>query len=462
MTYDEAIHFWFSRVNYERVSPDPNDLKLDRMRVLLALLDNPQDRLRIIHVAGSKGKGSTSAMLASILQKAGYRTGLFTSPHLCRIEERVQVNGQPIQPHELTMLVEQIDSATRRYQASPHGNSSALPELELTFFEVATALGFLYFALRQVDFAVVEVGLGGRFDSTNVCQPLISVITSISYDHTQQLGNELASIAMEKAGIIKPGRPVVSGARQSEARAVIETIARRQGAPLRQLGEGLHYHYRPGRVGSCGESNDDAFLDKPRVRVTTESKTWPDMEIGLLGEHQAANASIAVACIEELHALGISIDMPAVQEGLSNVQWPARMEVLGRRPLIALDCAHNVASTEALVQTLLSSFPQTCRHLIFASSADKDLSGMLAVLAPCFDRVYLTRYTSSSRGASLADLTAIATKAGMIASCWQTPAEAWTEARAAAKPDELICVTGSVFLAGELRPRLLQDACRHA
>ena len=217
MTYEQAIRFWFDRVNYEQRSPKPSDLKLDRMRALLARLGDPQQYLRIVHVAGSKGKGSTSAMLAAILRRAGYRTGLYTSPHLCRVEERIQVDGAAISAEELAVLMEDLRPAVEALDARrPAGTAG------VTFFEIATALGLLHFIRRRVEAAVLEVGLGGRFDATNVCSPLVAVLTSISYDHQQQLGNTLASIAREKAGIVKPGRPTVSGVRAPEARAVIE------------------------------------------------------------------------------------------------------------------------------------------------------------------------------------------------------------------------------------------------
>src|SRR5439155_2878687 len=205
MTYDEAIDFWFGRVNYEQRSPQPSDLKLDRMRTLLDLLGRPQDALRIVHIAGSKGKGSTSAMLASVLGRAGYRTGLFTSPHLTITEERIQVDGEPISRAELGALMADVRPCVEWMD-----HRRAPDAVGVTFFEIATALGLLHFARRRVGVAVLEVGLGGRFDSTNVCRPLVAIITSISYDHTQQLGNTLQRIAMEKAGIVKAGRPVLS------------------------------------------------------------------------------------------------------------------------------------------------------------------------------------------------------------------------------------------------------------
>jgi dihydrofolate synthase/folylpolyglutamate synthase len=440
--YKEALAFWYGLVDYERKTIRPGDLKLDRMRALLQALANPQERLRIVHVAGSKGKGSTAAMLAAILREAGYRTGLFTSPHLCRVEERIQVDDAVITDEELTTLLEEIQRSLST------GPGAGLRQARHTFFEVATALGFVHFARRRVDVAVIEVGLGGRFDSTNVCAPMVSLITSISFDHTQQLGNRLQSIAMEKAGIVKPGRPALSGATAPEARGVIEDICRRRHAPLRQLGVDFHYRYEPGHVTANSEQ-------RPRVQFVSGNRAWPELELGLLGEHQAANAAVVLACIEELRAEGLHIDDRAVAAGLKGVRWPARLEVLGRRPFIVLDCAHNLASVQALIDTLRTSFPPARRLLVFAGSSDKDLAGMLDLLAPHFAQAFLTCYHSNPRGMPGEQLLDILRRtADLPATVYATPAEAWQAASASAGPADLICVTGSVFLAGEVRPLL--------
>jgi dihydrofolate synthase/folylpolyglutamate synthase len=448
-----ALAFWYGLIDYERRTIQPGDLKLDRMRTLLQFLGNPQDRLRIIHIAGSKGKGSTSAMLAAVLRRAGYRTGMFTSPHLCSVEERIQVDGEPITAAELTELLEEIAAVAPRVARAVADQVPAASRdrnTSLTFFEVATAIGFLHFARRRVDAAVVEVGLGGRFDSTNVCRPVMSVITSISFDHTQQLGNRLASIAREKAGIVKPGRPVVSGATAPEARAVIERVCGERRAALRQLGVDFRYQYEPGHVTAEDRCS-------PRVQVTTR-RSWPVLEVGLLGEHQAANAAVVVACVEELRAAGLHIGDQAVADGLASVSWPARLEVLGQRPLLVLDCAHNVASAQALVDTLQSSFPPARRLLLFAASTDKDLAGMLRVLAPHFSHVFLTRYHSNPRSAAPEDLADLVRRAADVnVSLHATPEDAWRVARGMTGPDDLLCITGSVFLAGELRPLMLGE-----
>jgi dihydrofolate synthase/folylpolyglutamate synthase len=352
------------------------------------------------------------------------------------VEERIQVDGVSITRDELTALLNDVWHAARTIQP--------------TFFEVATALGFLHFARRRVDVAVVEVGLGGRFDSTNICRPLVSLITSISFDHTRQLGNRLASIAFEKAGIVKTGRPVVSGVTVPEAAEVIERICRERRAPLWQLGTNFGYSYQPGQITAEG--------DRPaRVRVISRRQAWPEMDLGLLGEHQAANAAVAIGCVEELRRQGLHVPDAAVTQGLAHVHWPARLEVLGRRPMVVLDCAHNVASVEALVQALQTSFPQGRRLLILACANDKDLPGMLVVLAPHFDHIFLTRFQSSARAVppeTLADILKQVSHTPFTVAA--SSSEAWQSARQLAKPADLICITGSVFLAGELRPVIAQ------
>jgi dihydrofolate synthase/folylpolyglutamate synthase len=474
VTKSDALAFLYDRVNYERTAPKPGDLRLDRMRALLRLLGEPHRCLPIIHVAGSKGKGSTSAMLAAVLRCAGYRTGLFTSPHLTRLEERIQVDGQPLAEIELVALVRDLQPVTERLGQGP------------TFFELVTALGFLHFWRRRVEAAVVEVGLGGRFDSTNVCRPAVSVITSISLDHTQQLGDRLASIAMEKAGIVKPGIPAVSGATAAEARPVIEGICRQRRAPLVSLGVDFQYRYQPGAVTAAG-------LTRPRVRLTSRvgsvlrnrtagACTWPEMELSLLGEHQAANAAVAVACVEVLREQGWHLPDEAVARGLATTDWPARLELVrlsgGRGPLLVLDCAHNVASARALVQTLHGSFPEHFgapkpdhavrngtaarvadqRLLLFAASSDKDVPGILRELAPSFTHAFFCRYGNNPRSVPPDQLLGMLRRCSAIpATACGSAADALHAARALAGPDDLLCVTGSVFLAGELRPLLVAD-----
>jgi dihydrofolate synthase/folylpolyglutamate synthase len=461
MTYEQALQFWFGRINYEQRTIRPGDLKLDRMRALLDALGNPHQALRLVHIAGSKGKGSTAATLASVLSCAGLRTGLFTSPHLCDVRERIEVDGVPIAPAELADLMADVAPVVGQLDAAADRASAGV-----TFFEIGTALGFLHFLRRQVDVAVLEVGLGGRFDATNVCDPALSIITSISFDHTQQLGNTLARIAFEKAGIIKPGRPVISGVTAPEARPVIRDMSHQQQAPLRELGQEIHYTYTPGLVSAGAER-------WPVVHVVTDRQPWPPLRLKLLGEHQAANAALVVAAVEELRGQGLPIPAEAVAAGLAEVHWPARLEVVRRRPLVILDCAHNVASAQVLLNTLRESFPLAVsngtaaggavprppsRFLVFAGSSDKDLSGMLQVLAPGFQHLFLTRYAHNPRYVSPEQLAQLLQRVSVVpfTACASAP-EAWRQAYAAAGPEDLICITGSVFLAGELRPLVLAE-----
>lgn len=444
MTYEEALAFWCDRVDFERKPAEPNDLKLDRMRLLLNRIEDPHERLRIIHVAGSKGKGSTSAMLAACLQRAGYRTGLFTSPHLTDVTERIQIDRMPIGPEQLAERMSELRPAVEELQ-----RAGSPP----TFFEVGTALGFLHFAMAGVDVAVIEVGLGGRFDSTNVCSPALSVITSISHDHTAILGNRLSEIAREKAGIVKPGVPVVSGVTDAEAAAVVREICAARSAALAELDREFRYRHSPAQVTRTGIER------LPRVSVETRRQRWNDLEMDLLGDHQAHNAAVAVAAIEVLRNAGLAVANSAVTAGLRSVNWPARMEVLPGPPLTVLDCAHNVASAQALADTLRASFPPGRRVLVFAVASDKDVTGMFRVLAPLFDAFVLTRFQSNPRSAPPDQLAAHLRQVRPDAEITVRDNSASALATATNRADsELIVIAGSVYLAGELRPLLTPDS----
>jgi dihydrofolate synthase/folylpolyglutamate synthase len=447
MTYEEALAFWYGRVNYERKAPQPGDLKLDRMRALLHRLGDPHERLRTVHVAGSKGKGSTCAMLASVLRCAGYRAGLFTSPHLVDVRERIQIDGELIGRDELAALMAEVRPAAEALEAEGEPP---------TFFEVGTALGFLHFLRHECDIAVIEVGLGGRFDSTNVLTPLVSVITSISLDHTQMLGDRVEQIAFEKAGIIKPGVPVVSGATDPAARAVIERVAMERGAPLIQRDVDFNFYYLV-LAGAFWRQQPD-LLCRP-VHIQFRGREWT-LPQPLPGFHQGANASVAVAVIEQLRAQGWNISDPAIQAGMAAVSWPARFEIFSTQPQVVLDCAHNVASAEALVDTLRISNLPVRRFLIFAASSDKDVPGMFRVLAPHFERFYLTRYTSGSRAVPPEQLAAWLPPETERVVC-PTPTDAWRAACADATPETLVVIAGSVFFAGELRPLLVEASRPH-
>ncbi|HVK10221.1 MAG TPA: folylpolyglutamate synthase/dihydrofolate synthase family protein [Gemmataceae bacterium] len=437
MTYEEALAFWYGRIDYERRQPRPGDLKLDRMRALLRRLGDPHRRVRCVHVAGTKGKGSTSAMLASVLRAAGYRTGLFTSPHLSDVSERVQVDGVPIGREEIAARMGEVAAAVA--DLDREGDPGRSP----TFFEVITALGFQHFDCRRVDVAVLEVGLGGRFDSTNVCEPLVSVITDISLDHMAILGATRAEIAYQKAGIVKRGVPVVTTAAHPDVVAVIER-------------EAATHHTTVARIGRdfSAEPFECRPFEPPTFAARSRLRKWGVLPLGLHGAHQVANAAGVLATVEWLWKIGLDIPFRAVFDGLRDVMWPARMELISRDPVVVLDCAHNVASATALVETLRASFPVAGRrHLIFSASSDKQIAEMLAILAPHFDSFHLTKYESNPRAADPQLMTDLLIELGRTdVTRHATPKAAWEAVRGLAKPEDAIVIAGSVFLAGELRP----------
>jgi dihydrofolate synthase/folylpolyglutamate synthase len=446
-----ALDFLLGRIDYERSVAVPygeREYRLDRMRELLERLDRPDRRYPIVHVAGTKGKGSTAAMAAAALSACGLTTGLYTSPHLEHLEERFCVDGVPCDGDELATLVEQLKPVVAAMDDEAHRRSPA--ESGPTYFELTTAIALLLFARRECDAAVLEVGMGGRLDSTNVCQATVSVITSISYDHTKQLGETLAEIAWEKAGIIKAGVPVVSGVTGHEARAVVERVAKERGGRLVQRSREFDFAYRPPahleREPSRGEL--DFTLDDGMRRAV-----WNGVQLGLAGRHQAANAATALAVVEELRRLGWNLGESDVRRGLAELHWPARVQVIARRPCVVLDAAHNTASIEALLTTLEESFTVRRKFLLFATTQEKDVGGMLRLLLPKFDRVVLTRYAQNPRGVPVETLAAIATMTHY--DNWQTaadPSEAWDAVhRLSPSADDLVCITGSFFIAAQVQ-----------
>jgi dihydrofolate synthase/folylpolyglutamate synthase len=464
-TYEQAIEFLLSRVNYERVTGiafSSDDRKLDRMRRLLAEIGNPHEGLKVIHVAGTKGKGSTAAMAAAILTAAGYKTGLYTSPHISAFEERMVVDGAPPAPDHFVDLINRLIGPIERMDSGPDGPGP-------TYFELATALGWLYFRDCAVDLAVLEVGLGGRLDATNVCEPLACVITNISRDHTNVLGHTTPEIAREKAGIVKPGVPVVTGVASGPAGDVIAAVCRSQGSPLYRLGHELRRkirHSAPSGAADLIAGAAECAIDRelPAIDVETPWGQWKKLPLALRGEHQADNATLAVAATTLLGPLGWPMPDSAVARGLARVRWPARIEVLGSRPAVVVDAAHNWAATQALLRTLGRDFPHASRKiLIFAATRDKDVAGMLRLLLPRFDSVILTQYQTNPRGVPVAELAELvaATAAQPCHVAADAPA-AWRLAVHLAGADDLVCVTGSFFIAAEIRDLLLDPQSRGA
>ncbi|MCE9607446.1 MAG: bifunctional folylpolyglutamate synthase/dihydrofolate synthase [Planctomycetia bacterium] len=452
-----ALDYLLSRIDYERSVAVPYgepQYRLDRMHDLLERLGRPDRKFPIVHVAGTKGKGSTSAFVAAALTACGISCGLFTSPHLERLEERLAVDGEPCTGDELAALVERVRPTVAAMDAELLGRSP--PESGPTYFELTTALALLHFAARNVAAAVLEVGMGGRLDSTNVCQSTISVITSISYDHTKQLGDTLAEIAWEKAGIIKPGVPVVSSVMAPEASVVVERTAAERGCRLLQLGREFDFVYHAPHhleAAPAASAIDFEMHEFPRRTGGTASKQLGQVEFGLAGKHQAANCATALAVLEELRRLGWSLPEREVRRGLRELRWPARVEVIAREPCVVLDAAHNTASIQALLETLDECFTARRRILLFATTLEKDVGGMLRLLLPKFDHVVLTRYLQNVRGVPVAELQSLAEQ--IPCRNWQIaqdPTEAWSLIQALEpRADDLICIAGSFFIAAQMR-----------
>jgi dihydrofolate synthase/folylpolyglutamate synthase len=434
--YRAAMDYILQRLNYERVSHDSynvEDFRLARMARLLELLGDPQEKIPVAHVAGTKGKGSTSAMLAAMLQARGdVRVGLFTSPHITRFEERFTVDGVEATPFEVVSLVEQVRPAVEMVVAEmPPGP---------TYFEVTTALAWLHFLNRNCQLGVIEVGLGGRLDSTNICRPHCCIITSISRDHTRLLGEALPQIAAEKAGIIKPGVPMVTGVEQPEVRKVVEDFAQRANAPLYCLGREIKYEVRPPH-----ETNE---LPRYQVDVETPKQRYEGLLCPLPGEHQCRNLALAVTAYDLVCE---SSNQASVRNGLASLRWPLRIEEVSRNPRVILDSAHNDASMTALCATL-ASLKASRRVLIFATSRDKDASAMLRILNRSLDEVIVTRYAQNPRALPVDQLTQLA--GAELTIPWQEapdPASAWEMARRRVDAQGLICISGSVFLAAEMQ-----------
>ena len=367
--YNLALDYIYSFVDYSLKHSSElakADFNLERIRALMIELGNPQDQFPIIHVAGTKGKGSVSALCASALHAAGFRAGLYTSPHLLDYCERIQISGEPISHSDFIELVGQIRPVVAK-----------IPKL--TTFEITTALGFLYFAQKKVNAAVIEVGLGGRLDATNVVLPIVSVITSLSYDHMAVLGNTLAQIAGEKAGIIKPAVPVVSAPQKEEALEVLTRVAEERNALFTLIGRDIAFR-------SLSHSLDGQSLELvDRLRSSTIHLQMP-----LLGIHQIENAATAYSALK---TSGLNISDKTIQIGFAQVRWPARFEVVRRKPPVIFDSAHNQDSFARLRQALDDYFPNIPVYLIFGASEDKNIPGMFLEIKPKVKRLFVTKST---------------------------------------------------------------------
>ncbi len=463
MTYPEVIQYLESFINYEKISncPYKKSFKLERIREFLDTIGNPQDSLRCIHVAGSKGKGSTCAFISYILRDAGFKVGLYTSPHLSDFRERIRILSPAalglgdvthrdfegmIPEEELVALVKNLRPSIEAHKKNSRYGA-------LSFFEVYTALALVYFKEQKVDLSVLETGLGGRLDATNVVNPLVCVLTSISYEHTQKLGNTLREIAMEKAGIIKRDAGcrmqdmredvfryplpvtrypvVISAPQEKEAARVIRGRCKEMGAELYEVGRDITYR-----------------KTKRGFNVKGILGNYVDLKTRLLGKHQLINASVAIGAVRALNSYDICVDASCVRRGLYNAIWPGRCEIISKDPFVVLDGAQNTASAAILKKAIKDNFKYDKLILVLGISKDKDIRGICLELKNLGDRVILTRAENPR-----------ACNPKVLCEYFNgKPLHIAGNVRAAkslafriAKKRDLILVTGSLFVVGEFR-----------
>ncbi len=433
--YDAALRYIDSLITAERPPVRPEERpayhegKLERMRHLLHLLGDPHTQLRSVLVAGTKGKGSTVSMIAEILRAARWRVGWTVKPHLVDYRERIRVGGQVIPRADLVALVDAVRPAVEAARAHPWGRP--------TYVETTVAMAFLYFVRRRVDVAIVEVGIGGRLDATNVLAPLVSVITPISYDHMELLGSTLAQIAREKAGIIRPGGRVVSAPQVEEAGSVIAETCAARGARLTLVGRDVAVRVR------------DSSLDGVRAEISGLRGRY-EVQVPLLGRHQATNAAVAVAVAELLGERGLAAGEEAVRRGLAAVRWPARVELIGVRPYILVDVGHNPASMQALRDTVQELLGGRRLVLVFGMLATKDYRSVTSLIAPLADVVVTTAPDNAHAlpAGALADEARRYTRHVIPI---EDRRAAVARALELTGPEDVLVVTGSFYLVGEAR-----------
>ncbi|MBX3395127.1 MAG: bifunctional folylpolyglutamate synthase/dihydrofolate synthase [Phycisphaerae bacterium] len=434
-TYQSALDFLALQVNYERRPPKRQArgaFTLARMSRLLKDLGHPEQKFKSVHIAGTKGKGSTAAMLSQMLANNGFKVGVYTSPHIVDLRERIAINDELIPKQTLTKLIAKVAEISREYPQSDRP----------TFFEILTAIAFLHFAEEQVDVAVLEVGLGGRFDATNLVKPEVCGIVNISLDHMAQLGDTVEQIAEEKAGIFKPDIPVVAAPQPSGVKKVLKRVAEQVGAKLYFAGDEIRFSYR-----------FEASRGGPQARicVTTPTSHFDHLLVPLVGEHQAINCGVALGMLDQLKNRGFKIDDERAISGLSRVRLQGRMEMLCDQPRVLGDGAHNAASIEALMRAIGQNVPYDSMVVIFGCCSDKDIDGMLRQIQLGADKIIFTPI-KSPRSADPADLAAkFAEVSGRMAQVSQSLEEALEIAEKAITREDLICITGSFYLVSQAK-----------
>jgi dihydrofolate synthase/folylpolyglutamate synthase len=437
-TYDEALKYLQTKTDYEqekhlRYNIDTFNLK--RMERLLALVGNPHNKVDTVHIAGTKGKGSTATMLAKMLEANGYKVGLYTSPHVVDLHERIRVNSEMINKSAMLGLINRI------YKPVEKLSKESCP----TFFEIMTAIAFMHFSDARADVAIIETGLGGRLDSTNVIKPKVVGITSLSFDHQKQLGNTIEEIAREKAGIFKHGVPVVTVQQDPTAMKVLKTAAAAVKAPFSVTGVDIDFSHRFETSPEHGPHN--------RVCLTTSTSKFEHLRVPLHGIHQAINCGLALAMLDKLKYLGYIIDNDKAAKGLSQVKLPGRMEMICEDPRILIDAAHNAASIRALMHAIGQSIPYDSMIVIFGCNEDKDYKGMLRELQFGADKVIFTRSNSVKAMSPDALAEHYGSISGKMCQSAASIGEALRLAKSAVGKEDLICITGSFYLIGQAKVR---------
>lgn len=404
---------------------------LQRTKKILEYLGNPEDKLKCIHIAGTNGKGSTTAMISNILKEAGYKVGMYTSPYLEEFEERIQINGSNIPKNRLCDVVLKVSQAVEEVIALGYDHP--------TEFEIITCAMYLYFYEEAVDFAVVEVGLGGRLDSTNVIVPLVSVITSISYDHMNILGNTLEEIAFEKAGIIKQGIPVILYHQAIGVEKVITEVCHKNNSQLIRV-----------------DGNSAEFLgteDKYQKLKISTSKDIYEINLSLLGKVQIYNCAVAVNTMESLEKYGYSIHKKAIYDGLSSVLWKGRMEIMKQKPMVVIDGAHNIDGIEKLAEGIKMYFKYKKLYLIIGILADKQVDDMLSAIVPMAERVIaVTPHSDRAEDAYALRDRILQFNADCVAI--QDYEQAYLHGLSFCEEDDLLIICGSLYMIGDMRKRI--------
>ncbi|MEL5865530.1 bifunctional folylpolyglutamate synthase/dihydrofolate synthase [Clostridium cochlearium] len=425
MNYTEAIEY------IQNTSKYGNNTGTKRVEKILDILGNPHKDLKCIHIAGTNGKGSITSMITSILIESGYRVGMYTSPYIEDFEERIQINRENISKDDLAYYTTIVSEAIEKVVSMGWGYP--------TEFETITCIMFLYYSKKQIDYAVIEVGLGGKSDSTNVIKPLVSIITSISYDHVSILGNTIEEIASEKAGIIKENVPVILYPQQQGAYKVIEKTCKEKGSKLIQIDENLIYHI----------PNEDFNKSYQVLQIKTNKDEYK-VQLSLLGSHQRMNCAVAIYTIEELMDRGIKITKEDILRGLSNVKWPGRLEMLKSNPLVVLDGAHNLDGITKLKESVEHYFRYKKLVLIIGILSDKDVEKMIEIITPMADKIIAVT-PNSYRGKTAQELIKIIEKHNKNCEALDEYKEAYIKALDYCDNEDMILICGSLYMIGDMR-----------